>query len=55
MRFRSSAVPKKSCNSCPPREDYERVRDAIRALTHEPRPAGCWESNGWVIRRGHIA
>jgi hypothetical protein len=23
-----------------PREDYERVRDAIRTLAHEPRPAG---------------
>ena len=25
------------------REAYERVRDAIRALAHEPCPAGCLE------------
>ena len=38
-----------------PREDYERVRDAIRALTHEPRPAGCLVltgRTGWRIRVG---
>ena len=31
-----------------PREDYERVRDAIRALAHEPRPAGCLVLTGRV-------
>ena len=38
-----------------PREDYERVRDAIRALAHEPRPAGCLVLTGrvgWRIRVG---
>jgi mRNA interferase RelE/StbE len=38
-----------------PREDYERVRDAIRALAHEPRPAGCLALTGragWRIRMG---
>jgi mRNA interferase RelE/StbE len=38
-----------------PREDYERVRDAIRALAHEPRPAGCLVLTGragWRIRAG---
>ena len=38
-----------------PREDYERVRDAIRALAHEPRPAGCLVltgRTGWRIRIG---
>ena len=29
-----------------PREDYERVRDAIRTLAHEPRPAGCLALTG---------
>lgn len=24
-----------------PHEDYERVREAIRALAHNPRPSGC--------------
>ena len=38
-----------------PREDYERVRDAIRALAHEPRPARCLVLTGragWRIRVG---
>ena len=38
-----------------PREDYERVRDAIRALAHEPRPAECLVLTGraeWPIRVG---
>ena len=38
-----------------PREDYERVRNAIRALAHEPRPAGCLVLTGragWRIRVG---
>jgi mRNA interferase RelE/StbE len=38
-----------------PREDYERVRDAIRALAYEPRPAGCrvlTGRTGWRIRVG---
>lgn len=38
-----------------PRQDYERVRDAIRALSEEPRPAGCKKltgREGWRIRIG---
>jgi len=38
-----------------PHEDYERVRDAIRALAHEPRPPGCLVLTGragWRIRVG---
>ena len=38
-----------------PREDYERVRDAIRALAHEPPPTGCLVLTGragWRIRVG---
>lgn len=38
-----------------PRQDYERVRDAIRALAEEPRPPGCRKltgRDGWRIRVG---
>ncbi|WP_457653857.1 type II toxin-antitoxin system RelE family toxin [Rhodocaloribacter sp.] len=38
-----------------PRQDYERVRDAIAALAHEPRPPGCRKltgREGWRIRIG---
>jgi mRNA interferase RelE/StbE len=38
-----------------PREDYARVRDAIRALAYEPRPTGCLVLTGragWRIRVG---
>jgi mRNA interferase RelE/StbE len=38
-----------------PREDYARVRDAIRALAHEPCPTGCLVLTGragWRIRIG---
>ncbi len=38
-----------------PYEDYERVRDAIRTLAHDPRPAGCLALTGrpgWRIRVG---
>jgi len=39
-----------------PRADYERVRDAIRALADEPRPPGCLaltSRDGWRIRVGN--
>ena len=39
-----------------PRADYERVRDAIRALADEPRPPGCLAltgRDGWRIRVGN--
>ncbi len=29
-----------------PHEDYERVREAIRALAHNPRPTGCLALTG---------
>jgi mRNA interferase RelE/StbE len=29
-----------------PREDYERVREAMRALAHNPRPTGCLALTG---------
>ena len=38
-----------------PQRDYERVRDAIRALADEPRPPGCRQltgREGWRIRVG---
>jgi mRNA interferase RelE/StbE len=38
-----------------PREDYEHVRDAIRALAYEHRPAGCLALTGrpgWRISVG---
>jgi mRNA interferase RelE/StbE len=38
-----------------PREEYERVRDAIRALSLNPRPPGCLKltaREGWRIRVG---
>ena len=38
-----------------PRREYERVRDAIRALADEPRPPGCRKltgRDGWRIRIG---
>jgi mRNA interferase RelE/StbE len=38
-----------------PGRDYERVRDAIRALELEPRPPGCKKlvgRDGWRIRVG---
>jgi mRNA interferase RelE/StbE len=38
-----------------PGRDYERVRDAIRALESEPRPPGCKKlvgRDGWRIRVG---
>jgi mRNA interferase RelE/StbE len=37
-----------------PREDYKRVCDAIRALAHEPRPAGCLVLTGRVGWRIHV-
>jgi mRNA interferase RelE/StbE len=39
-----------------PRTDYERVRDAIRALADAPRPPGCLAltgRDGWRIRVGN--
>jgi mRNA interferase RelE/StbE len=39
-----------------PRESYERVRDAIRALAENSRPRGCLkltEREGWRIRVGN--
>jgi len=39
-----------------PHEDYERVREAIRALAQNPRPAGCLALTGragWRIRVGN--
>lgn len=39
-----------------PGQDYERVRDAIRALADDPRPSGCKKltgREGWRIRVGH--
>ncbi len=36
-----------------PSETYERVRDAIRALSQDPRPPGCLKlagREGWRIR-----
>jgi mRNA interferase RelE/StbE len=38
-----------------PRSAYEHVREAIRDLGHEPRPAGCLKltgREGWRIRVG---
>ena len=38
-----------------PVQDFERVRDAIRALGETPQPAGCKKlvgRNGWRIRVG---
>lgn len=38
-----------------PKADYERVRDAVTALTENPRPAGCKKlvgREGWRIRSG---
>ncbi len=38
-----------------PGRDYERVRDAIRALESEPRPPGCKKlvgRDGWRVRVG---
>jgi len=38
-----------------PEKEYERVRDAIRALADEPRPPGCRKltgRDGWRIRIG---
>ncbi len=38
-----------------PQKEYERVRDAIRALAEDPRPAGCIKltgREGWRIRVG---
>ena len=38
-----------------PRQDYERVRDAISVLAEDPRPAGCRKltgREGWRIRVG---
>lgn len=39
-----------------PTEDYERVRDAMAALTHEPRPWSCFYlvgRDGWHLRVGN--
>jgi mRNA interferase RelE/StbE len=39
-----------------PHEDYERVREAIRALAQNPRPAGCLALTGragWRLRVGN--
>lgn len=38
-----------------PERDYERVRDAVRALSADPRPPGCKKlvgRDGWRIRVG---
>ena len=38
-----------------PRTDYERMRDAIAALSENPRPVGCKKltgREGWRIRSG---
>jgi mRNA interferase RelE/StbE len=38
-----------------PKTDYERVRDAVAALSENPRPAGCKKlvaREGWRIRSG---
>lgn len=38
-----------------PKPDYERVRDAIMALSNDPRPPGCKKltgREGWRIRVG---
>ncbi|MGO9176178.1 MAG: type II toxin-antitoxin system RelE family toxin [Desulfobaccales bacterium] len=38
-----------------PKESYEQVRDAIRALAYNPRPAGCTKligRSGWRIKIG---
>lgn len=38
-----------------PKRDYAAVRDAIRALADNPRPAGCIKLSGregWRIRQG---
>jgi mRNA interferase RelE/StbE len=38
-----------------PKADYARVRDAVAALTDEPRPPGCKKlvgRDGWRIRSG---
>ena len=38
-----------------PKADFERVRDAIRALAADPRPSGCLKltaREGWRIRIG---
>ena len=38
-----------------PKQDYERVRDAIAALSDDPRPPGCKKlagREGWRIRVG---
>ncbi|TVQ44864.1 MAG: type II toxin-antitoxin system RelE/ParE family toxin [Gloeocapsa sp. DLM2.Bin57] len=38
-----------------PNEDYQKVRDAIRALAENPRPSGCLKltgREGWRIRIG---
>ena len=38
-----------------PQEDYARVREAMRALAHNPRPAGCLALTGragWRMRVG---
>ena len=38
-----------------PPKDYERMRDAIRALGRDPRPAGCRKlvgRDGWRVRVG---
>ena len=39
-----------------PKGDYERVRDAMMALSEEPRPSGCKKlvsRDGWRIRQGN--
>ena len=38
-----------------PQEDYDRVREAMRGLAHNPRPTGCLPLTGragWRIRVG---
>ena len=38
-----------------PLQDFERVRDAVRALSNDPRPDGCKKltgRDGWRIRVG---
>lgn len=41
-----------------PRGVYERVRDAIRTLSQQPRPMGCLKltgREGWRIRVGGLS
>jgi mRNA interferase RelE/StbE len=38
-----------------PKQEYERIKEAIKSLTQDPRPAGCKKLSGregWRIRVG---